>query len=303
MRRFWKWTQGILYLAVLLGLLVLCARFWHDLTRIWSDHLGTFLAVTGLMGVGVVVQAWNFRSFLPRPGGIGLLPNTRIWALASLMNYLGPFQAGLIVRVALLKQQGITVHDATLATLRQLVGSVWLAVGFLGISLLSLGDRWRSIGPVLIAACVALPLLQRWLRARLSRPPASTAPVRQTLAALVMPLRPASFLGLLAQYALGTLVFLIGFRQFGFDISATQALGLAALIYVSAIVALLPGNLGVLEAICTTVGQGAGLGLEQSLALALLYRGANVAGLLVMLVSASLIDRNAWPIGRNNSPS
>ena len=74
MRRFWKWTQGILYLAVLLGLLVLCARFWHDLTRIWSDHLGTFLAVTGLMGVGVVVQAWNFRSFLPRPGGIGLLP-------------------------------------------------------------------------------------------------------------------------------------------------------------------------------------------------------------------------------------
>lgn len=303
MRRFWKWTQGILYVAVLLGLLVLCVRFWHDLTQIWSDHLGTFLAVTGLMGVGVVVQAWNFRSFLPRPSGIGLLSNTRIWALASLMNYLGPFQAGLIVRVALLKQQGITVHDATLATLRQLVGSVWLAVGFLGISLLSLGDRWRSIGLLLIAACVALPLLQRGLRAHLSRPHTSTAPMRQTLATLVMPLRPASFLGLLAQYALGTMVFLIGFRQFGFDISATQALGLAALIYVSAIVALLPGNLGVLEAICTTVGQGAGLGLEQSLALALLYRGANVAGLLVMLVSASLIDRNAWPIGRNNSPN
>ena len=110
--------------------------------------------------------------------------------------------------------------------------------------------------------------------------------------ALAMP-TPRAALGILAQYVLGTAVFYIGYRQFGVDISVAAAVALACVVYASSILALFPGNFGVLEALCAGFGQINGLSVDQALARAFLYRGANVAGAL--LLAALPTPREAVP--------
>jgi len=237
------------------------------------------------MTVSVFVQSYNFLSFLPGANAPGLASMAHAWAVGALVNYVGPFQPGLAVRVALLARQGIRVGDSSIATLRQVIVSMWLALALAGISLVWMNPSKMAVPAVALMLLFLLvpqmfPLLRRLASQFLpERVPASLRDAAQV--ALALPtLRAVS--GVLVQYILGTVAFYIGYQQFGANISIPEAIGLACVVYASSLVALFPGNLGVLEALCTAFGRASGLPVEQSLALAFLYRGANIISVLLV---------------------
>ena len=277
--------RRVMYVAVLVGIATLIGAKWRDFVVVWREHLDTFIALTIIMSAGVTVQARNFLAFLPkdcaRPRFISMI---RVWALGSLANYLGPSQTGVAVRTFLLRRMGISVVESVIASLRQAATSVWMSLFVAGASLLWL-DWWSYYIPGLCLLTVfavtplTLPAVRPLIaRLRSKRKLAVLEHLETAVAAI--PYRSAAAVA--AQYGCGALVLFVGYTRFGVDIDLAAAAILACAVYVSSIVAVLPGNLGLLEAVYAGFGKINGLSVDESLALAFLFRAANLTGTLLL---------------------
>ena len=275
------------YLLLVATAIVLVVIWWPVLARIWREQALTFLGAVVVMICGTLVQARNFLVFLDTGHAIGLWRFTRVWALSSLTNYLAPLQPGIAVRVAWLSRRGISVPAGLLATWRQLVASIWISLMGLAIGLLMTGDP-RGHWPALalgVVWVVAFAVRKLWLRGldRLQRP-AWLARQKELLHRAASGIESRGLAGVVLQYVLGTLVLYWVYSRFGASIGVGQALILACLVYISSMVAVLPGNLGVMEAIYMLGGHGFGLSVPQLAALALLLRVSSItsSGLLAL---------------------
>jgi uncharacterized membrane protein YbhN (UPF0104 family) len=203
------------------------------------------------------------------------------------------------VRVAYLSRCGITVTSSLLAIWRQISVSVWIALAGLAIGLAASGDprgRWPAL--LLAVAWLSVIALRRlwlsWLD-RLHRP-AWLVRRKQLLHRAVTGIQGSGIIGVIAQYAIGTLLIYWVYRGFGAHIDPGQALTMACLVYASSLLAVLPGNLGVMEAIYMVGGHGFGLTIAEAAALAVLIRVANIAGsFLLAMLRLPFRDKDSTP--------
>jgi hypothetical protein len=166
--------------------------------------------------------------------------------------------------------------------------SVWVSLGGLAIGLWLAGDqkmRWPA--GVLLIAFLGLALLRSGLLAWLERinRPVWLAHRKQLLRDAISGISISGIVGVLLQYVIGTLLLLWVYRRFGANIVFGQALVLACMVYVSSLVAIMPGNLGIMDGIYMIGGHGLGLTVAESAALALLLRGGHVAACLMVVVA------------------
>lgn len=282
--RMWRNVAYLLLVTVTIALVV---YWWPELVAIWRKQALTFVGAVAIMICGTLVQARNFLVFLNVRHSVRFWRFAQIWALSSLANYVAPLQPGIAVRVGWLAQRGVNVSEGLLATWRQLVSSVWMSLIGLAVGLLLTGDPRGSWPALLLGVTwVATFLLRRlwlgWLDC-LTRP-AWLAQRKQLLHRAATGITLSGLAGIVVQYALGTLTLYWVYSRFGANISAGQALVLTCLVYVSSMVSVLPGNLGVMEAIYMFGGQGFGLSVAEMGALALLLRVSNItsSGLLAL---------------------
>lgn len=275
------------YLLLVATAIVLVVIWWPVLARIWREQALTFLGAVVVMVCGTLVQARNFLVFLDTKHSVSLWRFTQVWALSALANYLAPLQPGIAVRVAWLSRRGISVSAGLLATWRQLVASVWISLIGLAIGLLMTGDprgRWPALA-LGVVWTLAFAVRKLWLREldRLQRP-AWLARQKELLHRAASGIESRGLAGVVLQYVLGTLVLYWVYSRFGASIGVGQALILACLVYISSMVAVLPGNFGVMEAIYVLGGHGFGLSVPQLAALALLLRVSSItsSGLLAL---------------------
>lgn len=292
-RRMWR---NLAYLLLVTMAMALVVHWWPELASIWRKQAMTFVVAIAIMICGLFVQAHNFLTFLDTPVRLRVWHFVPVWALGALANYVAPMQAGgVAIRVAWLGRHGVGITETLLATWRQLALSLWVALAGLAAGLLLLGDprgRWPALAMSLLWLAVFFMrrLWLKWLH-NLSRP-AWLANRKQLLDRAVSGITPSGIAGVVAQYVLGALLLYWVYACFGTSIGFGQALILACLVYASSLIAVLPGNLGVTEAIYMLGGHGFGLDVAQAGALAILIRAAHIAAnLLVALVGA--------PCGRN----
>jgi Uncharacterised protein family (UPF0104). len=286
----WRTWRNAAYLLLVVIAVVLVVIWWPELAMIWREQAWTFVGAVVVMVSATIVQARNFLTFLDTPKRLPTWPFSRLWALSSLANYMAPLQPGIAVRVAWLARHDVNVATSLLATWRQLVTSCWVALAGLAIGLLLTGDprgRWPAVALILL--WLALLFLRKfWLRwlDRLTRP-AWLVQRKQLLHCAATGITLSGLAGIVVQYALGTLLLCWVYGSFGASIGVGQALVLTCLVYVSSMVAVLPGNLGVMEAIYMLGGHGFGLSVGVSSALAILIRIAHVfANMIIALVGA-----------------
>lgn len=275
------------YVLLLAIAAVLVVIWWPVLVGIWRQQALTFAGAVIVMICGTFVQARNFLVFLEGRHSVRLWRFTRVWALSALANYMAPLQPGIAVRVGWLAHRGVNVSEGLLATWRQLVASVWISLIGLAVGLLLTGDprgRWPAIalGVVWVTTFALRKLWLKWLD-RVQRP-AWLARQKKLLHRAATGITPNGLAGVVLQYVLGTLVLYWVYSRFGATIDVGQALILTCLVYVSSMVSVLPGNLGVMEAIYMLGGHGFGLSVAQLGALALLLRVSSIAsnGLLAL---------------------
>lgn len=282
-----KLRNGV-YFLLIAAAVVLVVIWWPVLLRIWREQALTFAGAVIVMICGTLVQARNFLVFLDAKHSVRWLRFTRVWALSALTNYVAPLQPGIAVRIAWLVRHDVSVSASLMATWRQLIVSIWISLIGLAIGLLLTGDprgRWPAFALVLmwLAAFALRNLWLKWLD-RMQRPQ-WLVNRKDLLQRAATGITLSGVAGVLIQYLLGTLVIYWVYRRFGAEIGSGQALIVACLIYVSSIVAVLPGNLGVTEAIYMIGGHGFGLSVAVTGALAILFRAAHIsANFLIQLI-------------------
>lgn len=289
MRRPWQTWRNVAYLLLVIVATGLVVYWWPALAAIWREQALTFVGAVLIMICGTLVQARNFLVFLDTPVRLRVRRFVTVWAWGALANYVAPFQSGgIAIRVAWLGRHKVSVTDSLLATWRQLALSLWVALAGLTIGLLLIDDpraRWPALVLFLLwlAAFFMRQLWLKWLD-NMTRP-AWLADRKQLMHRAVTGLTLGGLLGVIAQYVLGTLLLYWVYAGFGASIGFGQALILACLVYASSLISVLPGNLGVTEAIYMLGGHGFGLDLAQAGALAVLIRAAHIStNLLVAMV-------------------
>lgn len=281
----------LLLIAVAVALVVI---WWPVLVGIWRQQALTFAGAVLVMICGTFVQARNFLLFLDAEHSVRLPRFTRVWALSALANYVAPLQPGIAVRVGWLARRGVNVSEGLLATWRQLVVSVWISMIGLAIGLLLTGDPrgcWPALGlGVLWAAVFASRKLGLRALDRLVRPH-WLARRKELLRRAVTHVTPRGISGVIVQYLLGTLLLYWIYLRFGASIGWGQALIICCLAYMSSLVAFLPGNLGVVEAIYMLGGHGFGLSIAEAGALAILIRIAHIVANMLLVFAGSVSRR------------
>lgn len=290
----WRRWRRAAYFLLIVVVVVLVVLWWPRLVDIWRVQALTFVGAMAVMICGALVQARNFLVFLDGEHSERLWRFARVWAMSALTNYVAPLQPGVALRVTWLARRGVSVSEGLLATWRQLVVSVWISLLGLSVGLALTGDprgRWPAL--VLAMLWVAAFTLRRlWLKwlARMTRP-RWLASRKDILQRAVANITARGVAGVFVQYMLGTLVIYWVYSRFGASIGPGQALIVCCLVYVSSIVALLPGNLGVMDAIYMLGGHGFGLSVAEAGALVILFRVAHVSANM-LLVTSGIFDRN-----------
>ncbi len=88
-----------------------------------------------------------------------------MWAGANLFNYLGPFQPGLLVRIAFFQRAGVGAAAAVRASFQLVFFNLLVSIAVAGAGLLAIPDaRARLSGSLLCGA-----FLLYWLLARLAQ--------------------------------------------------------------------------------------------------------------------------------------
>lgn len=288
MRTFGIGVRRAAYTVFIIAVAVAAFVWREPLIAVWQDQGWTLVIATGFMVLSILLQTRNFMAFLGPRAGVTLWPLSRVWALTALVNYLGPFQPGVALRVAYLSKRGIHWRDSVLATWRQLCASVWISIGGCGLGMLTMDvPSIRILGCAFVLGFLAIPFLKNALLVLLVRAskPAWLLVRRGILLDALQGIGVSGIAGVAAQYAIGTALLWFVYGAFGAPIHLGHALLLACMVYVSSLVALLPGNLGVLDAIYVFGGHGAGLSLTQAAALALLLRCSQIVAAVGMSVA------------------
>ena len=293
-----KWSiRHVVYVIALAAATGAFAYWFEPLVRIWKLHAGSLVFTVLCMLGSIVVQAVNFTAFLGNvPVRPGLWTLSRVWALSSLANYLGPLQPGIAVRVAYLARLGIGWRTSLLATWRQLCVSVWVSLGgsALGLAAGFSGDhRLLVLAAVLGTAFIAAPFARGLILAALARAsrPAWLVSRREVLSEALRGMPSRGVAGVLAQYAIGAVLLWVVYGAFGASITWGHALVLACMVYVSSLVALLPGNLGLLDAIYVLGGHGLGLSVPEAAALAVLLRAGQIVACAILALAGPIRSR------------
>lgn len=286
MSKPWRIWRNVAYLLLVTVVVALVAYWWPTLAAIWREQALTFVCAIVITICGTLVQARNFLMFLDTEHSVRPWRFAQVWALSALANYVAPLQPGIAVRVAWLTQRGVKISDGLLATSRQLVVSVWISLIGLAVGLLLTGDprgRWPAL--VLGLGWGAIFALRRlWLKwlDRMAHP-RWLVHRKELLRRAVTNITWRGIAGVGVQYILGTILIYWIYARFGASIGWGQAIVVCCLAYVSSLVAFLPGNLGVLEAIYMLGGHGFGLSAAEAGALVILIRVANISANMLLV--------------------
>lgn len=278
----WRHLRNTVYLLLVAIAIGLVVYWWPQLAAIWRDQALTFVGAMVIMVCGTFVQAHNFLEFLDAPIPVHIRRFAPVWAWSALANYVAPLQAGgIAIRVGWLARHDVGIAESLLATWRQLIVSVWISLAGLAIGLLLTGDprgRWPALALFLLwltaflvrkawLKCLDGVMRPRWLADR-----------KELLHKAAIGVTGQGVAGVVAQYVLGGLIQYWVYSRFGAPIGVGQALIIVCLIYVSSLVSVLPGNLGITEGIYMLGGYSFGMNVAQMGALALLFRAAHIAG-------------------------
>jgi uncharacterized membrane protein YbhN (UPF0104 family) len=271
--------RNVLYLLLLASAAILIISWWPELLQLWREHLVTFAIVTILMALGIVIQARNFITFIPIKHKIGVWSLSKVWAVGALVNYLGPFQPGIAVRVAYLNKNEVLLGASLLAIARQSIISIWVSFAGIAFGAWLHGDsKVRNLAIISGVIFLLIPLFRNLIIKTLilmTRPKLLLSK-RELIIGAISNATSHGLWGVVAQYCIGAILLFIVYNRFGVNMDFGYALLMACAIYISSLIALVPGNFGVMEAIYIIGGQQLGMPTGDAIALAFLLRGAHI---------------------------
>lgn len=287
-----KWSEQfvkVIYVLVFCGLVWFVVRQGTEPWRIMAEKWTALLVVMLSTSMGIFVQAGAFRECIVNSSvKLNLRKISYIWAFGGLTSLIAPLVAGLAVRVAFLKREGVGLKDAAVATLRQ--------TGFnLEFSLLSASvvlilypwPRWVMAGWVMSLVWLGWWILRRWVVRGKRQTNWLFARIRE----IFRPLRWQAMFWLWGQLVVMSLTYLASFNLMGGVLDVHEAVLLSALTILISIAIVIPNGLGVLDGLWVWLATSQGLSMDASVALALTLRMGYLIGAAVIWITLALSSR------------
>ena len=292
-RSLWYKLKGLVFLTALLVGAWFLYRYRASVLSAVVEHRTELIALVFLNFAMIAVQAANFLNLLDAKGSLSYRKTLYTWALGGLVNYLGPLQPGLALRIALFKLQGVTAGRSLVTTVKQLHLSIWTGVAIVGLALAfrpRVEARWAGVTLALMAtlwvpaASLVHNCLKRW-----RSPVRWRAGLVQAVASGLAIPRFVDLWYFLAQHSIAALAVLIVYRGFGAGIGMGDAYVIAVVATLSGLISLTPNNLGLQELILGYAAWQGGLGVADATAIAALFRIAHVLSCAVAVGALVLL--------------
>lgn len=301
-------VRRVLITTITVGAVV--AIVWlnrSDLEAIEELTIGSGLTLVALQVAYLFPQSYRYEIITEEHAGIELpsLGWFRIFAVGTLLNNF-LMQAGLVYRAAALKRlAGVSLG----AYVGSYASFAWLSLLLnLGVAAVLLGALSPSVSFGVVPAWLAMVLaagvvavapatLERVAR-RTSRQNRIIAAGRDVLRDIVeLPRRPRFARRFLvssaAATALGTAVVVTAAHGLNADVSVGEAALFLALVQMSSLVVITPGNLGIRELAFSLIGGALETGAVNGLLISAVTRATGIFALLIGAGGAWVIERFA----------
>lgn len=294
--------------VTVLAILAVAGLAWSsrsDLEVLKEISVATLLLLVAVQTVGLVPQSYRYKLLVESHSATTLEPVSwfRIFVTSTLLNQF-VMQAGLVYRQAALKRTagiGLTAYVGSYASFAWL--SLALNTGF-AAALLGSFSRDVRLGPgpgwiVMSGVTVAVVVMPYALNAGAQRLGVENRLLRAVAEILAtstdLPRQPALALRFLSATVVTTIlgavqIVIIG-DALGAGIGWGEAVLFLALVQVSNLIVISPGNVGLRELAFSAVGGALATGAVNGLLVSAVSRATGIVALLVAMVSANVIER------------
>ena len=290
--------KKIIFFAILSVIGYLLFQYDEAITLALREHPLLLALVIVTTIINIHLQAYNFGQLLG-PTPMPPLPQTvRMWSLASLSNYLGPFQPGIALRLAFFKLHGITLKASSSATFRQALLNVKVALVLIFLASLMIEELPWLFSLAALIVLILWPLMINQASSLLSQPWLSSRISAEALSAIINAfkhLQGSRQWPFYLQYLLVTLNILVIYNGFGTQLEFADALLLATLVTLTSLLSITPSNIGIQEALLGYAAHLHGLDMEQIIAIALLFRLGHICACSITYTALQLAYTTTKP--------
>jgi len=283
------YIKTAIYISVLLMYIAIITYHWDAISRSLFNHPVTILYALILSTIGIAIQAYNFTDLLGSKVKIQFLSTYRMWAMSNLINYIAPFQPGLVARGIYFKSHSISYSKTLHTTLRQLLLSLWIGTGILALflpyqSMLTNYLKLSAAGVFLFFLFIIFynnsELIKKYLPQRYLRN--------------VQPLftRPSmtQIIFIISQYILIALCYFLVLSEFQLTVTIPSVFLLAVIIILSTIISITPNNIGLQELIIGTAVYKMGAIDVYIISIPVIFRTAHILSCGIILLFTSIIS-------------
>lgn len=286
---FRHYIKTAIYISVLFMYIVTIVYYWDAISKSLINYPMALLYALGLSIIAIAIQAYNFTDLLGSEVKIQFLSTYRMWAMSNIINYIAPFQPGLVARGIYFKSHSISYSKTLHTTLRQLLLSLWVGIGILALflpyqSMLTYYLKLSAAGIFLFFLFIIFydnsELIKKYL------PHRYLSNVRTLFA------RPsiAQIIFIMIQYVLIALCYYLVLSEFRLTVSMPSVFLLAVAIILSTIISITPNNIGLQELIIGSAVYKMGAIDAHIISIPIIFRTAHILACGVILLLPSIIS-------------
>jgi len=272
-----------MYVAVFTGLFIYLYLLGYKPWYYLFDNFNIFIVVSTMSGIAIFVQAASFREVQPLgTKKLSWIKLTKIWSFSGVVSVIAPVFAGLATRTTLLVNEGMSLSVCVAASARQIWMGVEYALLLGGVAGFFVGlPRVQFFATLFIVGGGGMVSLRLYSARLQLKPHVKTLRWIETFSVPVLARAHPWFIVQLGAMAV---IYYVAFNGLGATMALHEAILLASITILASLIVLIPNGLGIMDVIWVAVARESGLGLEQSVSLAIIIRLAYLVSALVVWV-------------------
>jgi uncharacterized membrane protein YbhN (UPF0104 family) len=287
--RIRRYLNKISLIAVFLLYAYLLFKYWGDLKIMFVQGWLLLAVLTALSILAMMNQTLGFMRLLQPAGKLPFSRTFSMWALSSMLNYVVPFQTGVLVRGVYFSRYGIGPVQFMIALLLWSLISAFVGVLIIIASLASIYTD--TIYPLLLMAIIAFFLWKAFRKSLVS----ILGFVIRALSRWISQLRKVeineigypptiAFSLTVLQYILTIMAYVFIFNQFEINLNFMELVLFGTVIVLITIIPVTPNNVGIYDALLGLVVVGQGGGYSQAVIVPLFVRTSHILSFVVVFI-------------------
>lgn len=286
-KKFYQKIKAGIYAILIFVLVYYVYNYFDILIDAVQSHYVLLLILSALSMVAIFLQASNYLDMLEYEREISLYGVYKMWAHANLVNYLAPFQPGLIIRALYFKKYEINYLDTGITSLRQCYISLVIGLLFLAILVPSSTSILLVIKLLLIVSFI-LGVLFFYIDISpvLKLVPLPNLELYSSRVLVVPTCKQLTMIVL--QYLIIGFAYYLMFMEFGHNLSIGNALLLSSSTILTTLFSIFPNGVGIQEVIVGSMAYYLSPESAIFVAIPFILRTSHIISCLLILVLVTL---------------